>query len=426
MYAKDSVSNFSEQLKKYTAYVEEQIRTVIGTVGPRESGEVSERKAQDYMVEHMTGTADTVEREGFKLHPKAFMGWVLIDGICMLAAAILMLLSFFSVSGFGTWAVVVALILTLVSVVCILGEFLFYKELLDPLFPERESSNVICTRKAAGETKRRIILSGHIDSAYEWRYTFLGGGRCLTAVIVAGIVCLIADLVIAILMLAIPGIAEITALKVLVLIFLFLSLPVMVLIINFVNWKLVVPGANDNLTGIFASMAVMQYLVDNDIRFENTEVVSISMACEEAGLRGAKAFAAAHAKEFEDSGVETITICTDTLRDFDDMGIYNKDMSGTVKLDPKVAGLVREASKTAGLDLPYANVFFGSSDAAALAQGGMKACCLAAMDPTPARYYHTRLDTEDNLDPKTIEAGISTLLEAVYLFDEKGLDYEEA
>lgn len=426
MYAKDSVSNFSEQLKKYTAYVEEQIRTVIGTVGPRESGEDSERKAQDYVVEHMTGTADTVEREGFKLHPKAFMGWVLIDGICMLAAAILMLLSFFSVPGFGTWAVVVALILTLVSVVCILGEFLFYKELLDPLFPERESSNVICTRKAAGETKRRIILSGHIDSAYEWRYTFLGGGRCLTAVIVAGIVCLIADLVIAILMLAIPGIAEITALKVLVLIFLFLSLPVMVLIINFVNWKLVVPGANDNLTGIFASMAVMQYLVDNDIRFENTEVVSISMACEEAGLRGAKAFAAAHAKEFEDSGVETITICTDTLRDFDDMGIYNKDMSGTVKLDPKVAGLVREASKTAGLDLPYANVFFGSSDAAALAQGGMKACCLAAMDPTPARYYHTRLDTEDNLDPKTIEAGISTLLEAVYLFDEKGLDYEEA
>ncbi len=426
MYAKDSVSNFSEQLKKYTAYVEEQIRTVIGTVGPRESGEDSERKAQDYMVEHMTGVADTVEREGFKLHPKAFMGWVLIDGICMLVAAVLMLLSFFSVPGFGKWAVVVALILTLVSVVCILGEFLFYKELLDPLFPERDSSNVICTRKAAGETKRRIILSGHIDSAYEWRYTYLGGGRCLTAVIAAGIVCLVADLIIAILMLAIPGIAEITALKVLVLIFLFLSLPVMVLIINFVNWKLVVPGANDNLTGIFASMAVMQYLVDNDIRFENTEVVSISMACEEAGLRGAKAFAAAHAKEFDDSGVETIAICTDTLRDFDDMGIYNKDMSGTVKLDPKVAGLVREASKTAGLDLPYANVFFGSSDAAALAQGGMKACCLAAMDPTPARYYHTRLDTEDNLDPKTIEAGISTLLEAVYLFDEKGLDYEEA
>ncbi|MBQ6752193.1 MAG: hypothetical protein IJR10_00285, partial [Clostridia bacterium] len=64
-----------------------------------------------------------------------------------------------------------------------------------------------------------------------------------------------------------------------------------------------------------------------------------------------------------------------------------------------------------------------SSDAAALAQGGIKACCLAAMDPTPARYYHTRLDTADNLDPKTIKAGLSTLLESLYLFDERGLNY---
>lgn len=421
MLAKDSVGNFSEQLKKYTAYVEEQIRTVIDTVGPRESGEDSEHKAQDYIMEHMADTADSVKKEDFKLHPKAFMGWVLIDGICMLAAAILLLLKFFDV--LGTWAIIVALVLTVISIVCILGEFLFYKEMLDPLFPERDAYNVICTRKAKGETKKRIILSGHIDSAYEWRYTYLGGGHCLTAVIATGIVCLVADLVIAILMLAIPGIADIMALKVICLIFLILSIPEMILIINFVNWGLCVPGANDNLTGIFASMAVMKYLKDNDIRFENTEVVSISMACEEAGLRGAKAFAKAHAKEFEESGVETITICTDTLRDFDFMGVYNKDMSGTVKLDPKVAGLVKEASKTAGLDLPYANVFFGSSDAAALTQGGMKACCLAAMDPTPARYYHTRLDTADNLDPKSIEAGINTLLEAVYLFDEKGLDY---
>lgn len=423
MLAKESVANFEEQLDKYAAYVEEQIRTVIGTVGPRESGEDSEHKAQDYVMEHMTGTADTVVKEGFKLHPKAFMGWVLIDGICMLIAAVLLLLKFFGV--FGTWAAIVALVLTVISVVCIVGEFLFYKEMLDPLFPERDAYNVICTRKATGETKKRIIFSGHIDSAYEWRYTYLGGGKCLTAVIATGIVCLVADLVIGILMLAIPGIREITVLKILCLIFLILTIPEMVLIINFVNWGLVVPGANDNLTGVFGSMAVMQYLVDNDIRFENTEVVSISMACEEAGLRGAKAFAKAHAKEFADSGVETICICTDTLRDFDDMGIYNKDMSGTVKLDAKTAALTKKASQIAGLDLPYANVFFGSSDAAAIVQGGMKACCLAAMDPTPARYYHTRLDTEDNLDPKTIKAGISTLLEALYLFDSEGLDFAE-
>lgn len=59
---------------------------------------------------------------------------------------------------------------------------------------------------------------------------------------------------------------------------------------KFVNWKLCVPGANDNLTGVFASMSVLRYMAANDIRFENTEVVCVSMACEEAGLRGAKEY----------------------------------------------------------------------------------------------------------------------------------------
>lgn len=422
MLAKEAVNNFDAQLDKYSGYVEEQIKNVIGTIGPRESGEESERRAQDYVAEHMKATADEVVREPFKLHPKAFMGWVLIDGVCMFLAAISMILAIFGDFGSkGLAAVWVGLLFTLVSVACILGEFLFYKEFLDPLFPERESSNVICTRRAAGETKKRIVFSGHIDSAYEWRYTYLGGGRLLTTIIAIGIVCLVADLIIAILLLC--GLCTTGVLKVIALIFLFITIPEMVLITRFVNWKLVVPGANDNLTGVFGSMAVMQFLKDNDIRFENTEVVCMSTGCEEAGLRGAKAFAKLHTDEFSKEDIETICICTDTLRDYDFMGVYNKDMSGTVKLDPKVAGLVKEASKNAGLDLPYANVFFGSSDAAALAQGGIKACCLAAMDPTPARYYHTRLDTADNLDPKTIKAGLSTLLESLYLFDERGLNY---
>ena len=44
------------------------------------------------------------------------------------------------------------------------------------------------------------------------------------------------------------------------------------------------------------------------------------------------------------------------------------------------------------------------------------------MDPAPARYYHTRLDTADNMDLKTIEAGVGICLETAFLYDEKGLD----
>ncbi|MDO5448553.1 MAG: hypothetical protein Q4F70_02980, partial [Clostridia bacterium] len=195
MLAKESVKNYAEQLEKYADYVATQIgKTIEVAGGGRPSGYEQEHKAQDYVIEHMTGTADEVRTEGFTLHPKAFMGWVLIDGICMLIAAILLIINFFVAPSKAL--IIVALILTVISVACILGEFLFYKQFLDPLFPAKNAKNVICTRKAAGETKRRIIFSGHVDSAWEWRYTYLGGGRCLTAVIATAIVCLIADFVI--------------------------------------------------------------------------------------------------------------------------------------------------------------------------------------------------------------------------------------
>ena len=185
----------------------------------------------------------------------------------------------------------------------------------------------------------------------------------------------------------------------------------------FVNWKLVVPGANDNLTGVFASMAVIRYMEANDIRFEHTDVVAISTGCEECGLRGARAYAKKHAND----GIETVAIAVDTLKDYDFMGVYNKDMSGTVTLDSQVSAMVKKASENAGLNLPYAKVFFGSSDAAAMQQGGLKASALAAMDPTPASYYHTRDDKPDILEPKTVEAGINVLLETAFLYDSEGL-----
>lgn len=409
MLAKDSVSNYEEQLQEETEFVSDQIHKVVETVGPRESGCESEHKAQDYVAELMSAYADDVKKEPFSLHPKAFMGWVTMAGVLLTISTVLLLLSMFNVFT-GPAVPIICLVLSIIMLVSIIGEFLLYREFLDPFFPKKDTYNVVSTRKATGETKRRIVFDGHIDSAYEWHFTYWGGGKCLTTFIIYAFGSMFVDIILTILKLCgVYGTATI--------VIAFLTIPAFLLCFAFLGWHLVVPGANDNLTGVFASASVLRFLEKNDIRFEHTEVVALSSACEEAGLRGAKAYAKAHAKEFADSGVETIVVCTDTLRDFDDMGIYNKDMSGTVKLDPKVADLVRRASQVAGLDLPYANVFFGSSNAAAMVQGGLPACCLAAMDPTPARYYHTRLDTPDNLDEKTIKAGIDTLLETLFMYD---------
>lgn len=415
MLARESNANYPSRRREMTNYTLREVKRVCKEIGPRESGEESERKAQAYVAESMKNVADTVETEDFELHPKAFMGWVLVDVVLMVLSAVMLILSRFdAVPELSTVLNIAALVLSVLSIAFAVGEFLLYKPMLDPFFPKRRSCNVVCTRKAAGETKRRIIFSGHIDSAYEWYFTHLGGGKLLTTMIALGIGAMVLNLI-----LDIVSLFELPqGLHIVVLVLAFVSLVPILLCILFVNWKRVVPGANDNLTGVFASMAVLRYMAANDIRFQNTEVVAVSMGCEEAGLRGAKAFAKKHA---DADDVETVFVATDTLRDFDYMGVYNKDMTGTVRLDAKAAAMVKKASEIAGYNLDYANVFFGSSDAAAIQQGGMKAVALAAMDPAPARYYHTRGDTADNLDPKTVEAGIDILLETAFLFDSEGL-----
>jgi len=422
MKASESNANYPSRLREMTNYAVREVRKVCKEIGPRESGEESERKAQAYVAESMKGVCDSVETEEFEVHPKAFMSWVVIDSTLMLISVACLLINRLFPFDSINWTLyhsiktalgVTAIVCTAISIILLVAEFLFYKQFIDPIMPKRKTCNVVCTRKASGETKRRIVICGHIDSAYEWRYTNLGGAKLLTTIIILGIGSIVINLVLDILaFFNVPSWLNI----VIIALAAFTVIP-FIMCLFFLNWKLVVPGANDNLTGVFASMAVIRYMQANDIRFENTDVIALSTACEEAGLRGAKAFAKAHA----DDGVETICIAVDTLRDFDYMGVYNKDMTGTVKLDRQVAAMLKKASENAGLNLEYANVFFGSSDAAAFQQGGLKSAALAAMDPAPARYYHTRRDTPDNLDLKTVEAGINVLLEAAFLYDEKGL-----
>ncbi|MCH5170340.1 MAG: M20/M25/M40 family metallo-hydrolase [Oscillospiraceae bacterium] len=421
MKAKESNAHFDSKVRECSNFTVREIKKICKEIGPRPAGEENEQKAQDYVENLMGGIADTVQRESFDVHPKAFMSWVLIDGIGMIIAAVLMILAHLNVIPQANTAFkAAAIVISAVALILLLGEFLFYKEFIDFLFPKRTSSNVICTRKAAGETKRRIIFAGHIDSAYEWRFTHLGGAKLLVTVIISSIGSLVLTLIMAVLSFFIDnGIPAIV-----MTVIQGLTIPAFIAVIFFVNWKVCVTGANDNLTGVMASMAVIKYLNDNNIRFENTEVVAVSTGCEECGLRGAKAFAKAHAKEYANDGTETVFMAVDTLHDYDYLGIYNKDMSGLVRLDNGATKMVKKATEICGLDIPFATVSVGSTDAAAGQQSGIKSVALAAMDPAPAKYYHTREDTAEILDMKTVETGLKIMLETAFLFDEQGLRNE--
>lgn len=417
MKSSESIPNFDIKVREYTNYAIKSIKNVCKNFGPRAVGTQAEKNAQEYMKADLEKFCDEVRREEFRCSDKAFMAWVPLGAVLLILSVL-----FFTLG----WSVI-GLVLSALTLFFILGEFIFYKPVLDMFFPKVTSGNVYGVRKASGETKKRIILSGHTDSAFEWTYTYKGGRPVVALIIVTAVIAILLGLGGNIYGIIHSGAFGGTVwgaegnipLRILAVV-MYITVPVLVIALKFCNYKLPVMGANDDLTGCFISCAAAKFLADNDIRFENTEVAVLCAGGEEAGLRGSKAFAKAN-KEMLNDGVETVFISFDTIRELEFSKIYDKDMTGMVKNDRRVAELLQTAAKNTGIDVPIGTIELGSTDAAAMSQAGVPASSFVAMDPTPARYYHTRLDTADNLSPQAIDAGVKIALETVFLYDEKGI-----
>lgn len=415
MNFKDIIKNAKSQVEDCTQYSVDSIKYICKEYGPRPCGDESEKRAQEYMMESLKEYSDSVSRETYEAHPEAFMSFVPVAGTLTVGAALCNIAGSFKNKKFPSAAAFGLIGTALASVV---GEFVLYKEMLDPFFKKKESGNVIAVRKASGETKRRIIISGHTDSAPEWTYTYKLGSHGAMIVGGAAVGGLLYTAATTAAILKTKNINTAKKLSLSQLAF----LPAYGALFKFANHKKYVPGAVDNLTGCYVAASVLRFLEENDIRFENTEVIAAMVGGEEAGLRGSKAFFKAH-PEFDGSdGVETVFMCFDTLRDAEFMTIYNKDMSGTVKNDARACALMQNAAKKVGLDVPFGTVPLGATDSAAASQAGVPAASFVAMDPAPARYYHTRLDDADILIPEVIEQSIDIALQTVFDFDENGLD----
>lgn len=400
---------YKSKLRESANFAAWTIKKVCKEIGPRPAGSDEELKAQEFMAKQTGKAADDVATEEFPVARKAFFGWMQIDAVCLFIATFFLLFNMAAVS----------LALAVVAVLCLGGEFLFYRQMLDRFYKKYTSHNVILTRKPKGEVKRRIIFAGHADSSFEWRYTHKGGAPLMYVMFIYPALGLAWNLIFSIVSIVKGGAfapsVDISWFAWAALAF----IPAYICLYIFIDYKVCVDGANDNLTGCMCSAAVLKFLDDNDIRFENTEVVAFLSGSEEAGLRGAKYHIKNKAQDYKD--VETAFICLDTFKDYDDMFIYNRDMSGLTKHDERCCKLLKKAAENAGIDMKYSVIFAGASDAAAISQAGVPAVTLAAMNPGPPKYYHTRDDKADIIDLKTIEKGIEISLEAAFIFDEKGL-----
>ncbi len=397
-------------------YMVDGIAYVCKNFKRRGPGTQSERDAQDFFEKELEKYSDEVITEDFDVHPHAFMGFIFYSAGFSLLGIICYWLS--SISPIFP---IVGCVLTLLAVLMFLFEFLFYGEFVDFLFPKRVSRNVYASRKPTGEVKRRIIFGGHTDVSPEWTFSYHGGLGVLALVIAGSILSMffIFGSNIAILIksltdvsFVIDGVWQGLGIAIIC------TIPFLILICCFINWKELVDGANDNLSANYVAIAVLKEMADNDFRFENTEVCCLLAGSEEAGIRGSKAFAKKHKKELLDT--ETVFIAMDTMREIKELRINQIGCTGTVHNNEAVADLIHEAGMNCGIDIPRTEIYPGAVDAESFTKEGIRACGFCGVSHDPQKYYHTREDTSDNISPECISLSLDICREAAKLYDENG------
>ena len=383
------------------SYMIKGITHICRGMKKRAPGNEGEREAGEYManiLKNECGCTD-VKVEAFTEHPAAFYGYFWFSATLDTLCAVL----FF----FSPW---LSIFLGAAALLLFLFQFVLYKQIIDPLFPEKESVNVTAVRPCTGKVKRRIFLNGHIDAAWEFPLNYYFGGVVFEIPGVMAVVGVVFYIMLGISSLSGAGHWVHTAAM-----WGLLFVPFFLLVGCTYNPRRVVDGANDNLTGCYMGIALLREMERLGVNLEDTELGVILTGSEEAGLRGAKAWCKAHAGDYRD--VPTYIISYDTIHDPKQLMVNMKDLNSTVSSDQELAGLFLQIAEEMSIPCVKGRVplMGGSTDSAAFTQGGFRSIGITGLSHKLEDYYHTRIDSYDNLD----EVGLENCYLATIRFIEK-------
>ena len=407
-----NLQSIIDKKKEAAEYMVSEITHICKDFEKRDPGSKGEQQACEYMADVLKNECgcERADVESFKENPGSFFGWIYFTITFVLAAVAI---SFFYP--------LVSIILIVVGLLIVFMQFGLYKKFIDRFFPEKTGHNVTAVKSCKGEVKRRIFFNGHPDAAWEWPVNYkLGGVGFEGHAVICGIGA-VYYLVISIMLVAKNGLEYVSfdadetlgLLRLIGLVF----VPFLIGLYWMWNENRVVDGANDNLSGCYMGIAILKALKEEGIEFENTEVGVILTGSEEAGLRGAKAWCAAHKGEFDD--VPTFIFSYDTIHDPKYLMTNYRDLNGTVKADKDVSDLFMEAAKELDISCKKGWVppLGGATDSAAFAQAGFRATGVTGLNHKLEDYYHTRRDTYDNMNEQGLADCFAISVKALEMFD---------
>jgi hypothetical protein len=255
-----------------------------------------------------------------------------------------------------------------------------------------------------GEVKRQVIVSGHHDSPFVFnflaRFERLAGIRFLLAML---FYLYITALSFAAVILRggwqLKGAALVVALA---------GLIFLIPLFFFISGK-ASPGAGDNLNGSSVALHIGRYFAERKNTGKGllgTRLIILSTDGEEAGQRGAIAYAHRHRRELSECPTAVLNI--DSVYNLDDLAVLLRDRHGFLPLSVQIASQCASIASELGYSLKAVPAPFGSgTDAAAFAKEGIPAVTIIGMPASlfaKEYVYHTVKDTVERIAPEAVEA----------------------
>jgi hypothetical protein len=252
--------------------------------------------------------------------------------------------------------------------------------------PSGEGTNVIARVPAAAEAQRTLVFLAHHDAqraGLMWRLPRTKQPMSLpaqTAFAAVAVGCLIGSRLLRVLGAAVLGIFALIGLD--------------------AARQRVVPGANDNASGVAALVALVAAFARDPL--ERTDVVAVFTDCEETGLGGASAWVAAHGDELDSAS--TLVVSLDTLGS-GEAAVVSRDGAFSGNFSRATQAWADRGALRAGVAPPRRINLVAPTDGSPPHHAGLHTLSLVscAADGTLGPHYHQPTDTPDNVDYDSLE-----------------------
>jgi acetylornithine deacetylase/succinyl-diaminopimelate desuccinylase-like protein len=257
---------------------------------------------------------------------------------------------------------------------------------LGRMLPGGEGANVVARIPAAAEAQRTVVFIAHHDAqrtGLMWRLPrtrqpLALTGQAVLAVIAAG--CLIGSRVLR----AIGA----------------LAIAALTLIGLDAARSPLVPGANDNASGVAALAALMAAFARDPL--ERTDVIGVFSDCEEVGLGGAAAWVRAHRAELD--GASTLVVSLDTLGS-GEPAVVSRDGALTANYSHATQAWADRGALRAAVAPPRRIDLVAPTDGSPAYHAGLQVLSLTscAPDGTLGPHYHLPTDLPENVDWDSVD-----------------------